>query len=282
MIQGNIFLEPEMRNQGPATGFCAAKLLEKYPDEPFMLIQADVLRTPSASFIDYIGVVEQLVLQNHCLVTGIVKPKHGLVGIDFIIPGDMIESKHGMNVYSLDRWVMREDKNRKELENNHKPVFGHANHYSCTPRILLQMYHDYAKEWYTPLSHMMDAFGTSREEEVVRKEYALMPVGPIEARVANHAMKNGMLVECPFEWIDFGTWDSVEEYFQSIQLESKNLIEVDSQRNFAISDKLVALIGVEDLVVIDTKDALLITKSGKSNKMTEIIQVLKKRNPELL
>lgn len=49
--EGNIFIEPEMRNQGPATGFAAAMLSKKYPDEPFMLVQADVLRRPGEEFL---------------------------------------------------------------------------------------------------------------------------------------------------------------------------------------------------------------------------------------
>jgi len=69
------------------------------------------------------------------------------------------------------------------------------------------------------------------------------------------------VVESNFKWNDVGSFDSLID-----EIDSKETIEVESKNNFYYSDiekKVIVGIGIEDLIVIDTKDALLISKKGK-------------------
>jgi len=82
-----------------------------------------------------------------------------------------------------------------------------------------------------------------------------------------------------FKWNDVGSFDSL-----TVEVPSKEAIEIESENNFYYTDnnkKVIASIGVEDLVVIDTRDALLITKKGKSQKVKDIVNHLKKVNKEI-
>jgi len=88
------------------------------------------------------------------------------------------------------------------------------------------------------------------------------------------------VVASNFEWNDVGSFDSLVN-----EIKSKEAIEIDSKNNFYYSDnenKVIATIGLEDYVVIDTKDALLITKKGKTQEVKEIVNRLKKENKELI
>jgi len=87
------------------------------------------------------------------------------------------------------------------------------------------------------------------------------------------------VVESNFEWNDVGSFDSLIS-----EIDSKEAIEIESKNNFYYKDddkKVIASIGVEDLIVIDTKDALLITKKRKTQKVKDIVNILKKENKEL-
>lgn len=282
IIPDHLFIEPEMRNQGPATGFCAAKLYTLFPDEAFMLVQADVLRKPTEAFIHFIRYVEKLVLENHTLVTGLVRPKQGIEGIDFMIAGQKVSSAQEMNVYHLDKWVMRNDPDRKKYQDS-SSIFAHANHYAWTPRLMLNAFQEYAPEWYQPLSKMREAFDTNDEEAVTKREYARMPAGPIEERVTNRIMDKGLVVECPFEWLDLGTWDSLEAYRKETGADSPcPVISVDSTNTFVMAQKTVVIVGVDDLQVIDSKDALLITGKNRSREIGTVLSILQDNHPELL
>jgi len=88
------------------------------------------------------------------------------------------------------------------------------------------------------------------------------------------------VVESEFEWNDVGSFDSLIN-----EINSKKAIEIDSKNNFYYSDdnkKIITSIGVEDLIVIDTKDALLIAKKGQTQKVKNIVNILKKENKELI
>lgn len=276
LIQENIFIEPEMRNQGPATGFAAAMLFKRFPDEPFMLIQADVLRNPKEKFIEMIEKFDELIKRDKKLVTGGIRPKRGIAGIDFMVPGEKIEIGGEINVFKMEKLVMRDDPERNEDEIEAGRVFGHANHYAWTPRLMLEAFKRRAPEWYEPLMNIVNGGD-------VAIEYAKMPKDPIEVRVTKYEMTDGYIVECPFEWFDFGTWESVEEYFRlnNLILDEK-IIEIEGKNNFALSDKVVAIVGLNDIQVIETDDAILVVKRDQSGKVGQVVDFLKTKNTNLL
>jgi len=87
------------------------------------------------------------------------------------------------------------------------------------------------------------------------------------------------VVKSEFDWNDVGSFDSLSE-----EIESKEAIEIESEDNFYYtdSDKVIATIGLKDYIIVDTKDALLISKKGESQKVREIVKRLKKEKQELL
>ena len=87
------------------------------------------------------------------------------------------------------------------------------------------------------------------------------------------------LIPGEFTWNDVGSFDSLID-----EINETEAIETESKNNFYYSDtkKVIASIGLEDFIVIDTKDALLITKRGKTQKVKEIVNILKEENPEVI
>ncbi len=276
IINENIFIEPEMRNQGPATGFCAAMLFKKFPDEPFMLVQADVLRNPDEKFLEMIEKFDELIRKEGKLITGGIRPKRGIAGIDFMIPGEKIEGTGDLNVFKMKKLVMRDDPERDEGAVEGGTVFGHANHYAWTPRLMLEAFKRRAPEWYEPLMNIINGAD-------IATEYAKMPKDPIEVRVTKYEMDDGIVVECPFEWVDLGTWESLEEYLRKKEIYNpKNVFEVGGKDNFVLSEKFVAVVGLDDVQIIETKDAILVVKKDQSGKVGEVVDFLKTKNLDLV
>lgn len=89
------------------------------------------------------------------------------------------------------------------------------------------------------------------------------------------------MVPIDVEWSDLGSFDA---YFDMLQYENNNTITgniaIDSRDNFIYSgkDKIVATIGIDDLIVVDSMDTLLICKKGQSQKVKDIVEALKNRN----
>ncbi len=88
-------------------------------------------------------------------------------------------------------------------------------------------------------------------------------------------------ISCDIGWNDVGSWDSIASLLDGVQ---EDKIEVKASNNFVhgLSDKTYAFLGVNDIITVDTKDALLIAKKGSTQEIKEIIDILKLKNPTLL
>ncbi|MFH1601812.1 MAG: sugar phosphate nucleotidyltransferase [Candidatus Shapirobacteria bacterium] len=279
----NYFIEPEMRNHGPATGFAAAKLFKISPDEPFILIQADLLREPEAAYLQTLGQIERVIKRSGKLVTGGERPKYAVMGIDYLEIGRRAKVAGKAKFFQIKKWIWRDTKEKVKSYFDQRSVLAHWNHFSWTPRLTLEAYTKIKPDWGKPLVKMIAAFGTEKEERVIKREYGKMPSGPVE-EVSGHLAEKMYVAELPFSCTDFGTWESVDRYYQKSKRKSKdgNILEINSQNCFVRKEKgkFTALIGVNNLAVVDTPDALLICKKEQSGKVGEVVDFLfeKKKN----
>lgn len=271
----NIFIEPEMKNHGPATGFAAAKLYQVDPDEPFMLVQVDDIRIPEEKFFEVMDVCDRLARETTKYITGGQRPEFAITGNDWLIKGERVSKLDESGVFDVKEFLWRGDgenaKIKAEEYFNQGLALLHMNHTCMTPRNFLEMYKKYRIDWYTPL--MAIAEGGNEEYE-----YSKMAKGPIEdVTQLVYAAGEALVVELPFRWIDIGTWESADKYLKEENLYIDNSISIDAKNNFIkVSEgKKVALIGVDNLVVIDTDDALLICKKDQSGRVGEVVSKLK-------
>lgn len=281
IIRENVFIEPEMRNQGPATGFAAAQLIKRgFGDEAFMLVQADVLRKPEEMFIKMMETAGSLAQISKEYITGGIVPENIVRGVDYLVKGELVKEENGVKVYRVADYIDRSEEEKIKQYLGTDKLMIHANHTTMTPNNLLEMYKKYRADWYEPLMNIVNG-----GEVVV--EYGKMPKGAIEeVTVKEYTNGGALVVELPFEWIDFGTWQSVAVYLEKMG-EYKNPVgtmEIEASNNFVriSGGKTVALVGVEDLVVIDKGDALMICKRDKTGMVGQVVDRLKEEGREEL
>lgn len=276
--QENYILEPEMRNQGPATGLVAAELFKRgFEDEPFMIIQADVLRDPAESFLQMIEDCGALAKNENKYITGGFRPEYPVMGVDYLVKGKRVSPEGKTGIYDVAKFVWRGSKEQTEDFIKQDNILVHANHTCMTPKNMLEVLKKYKPEWYEPLMNIINGAD-------VKTEYLKMPEGPIED-VTQKVYEAGeaLVVELPFKWMDFGTFESISKYLvdNGIYKEGENIVETESKDNFVLLDdpnKVVALVGVSGLVVVDTGDALLVCKKSESAKVQDALGEIKKRN----
>lgn len=273
ILTENVFIEPEMRNQGPATGFAAASLIKKgFGDEAFMLVQADVMRKPENKFIEMIEVVGGLAETGNDYITGGISPMNIVRGVDYLVKGELVSEEKGVKVFRVADYIDRSEEEKIKQYMGTDKLLIHANHTTMTPNNLMAMYKKYRMDWYEPLMNIVNGGD-------VPSEYAKMPKAGIE-EVTKQVYFDGeaLVAELPFEWIDFGTWESVINYQLKIKNYELKGVEIEAKNNYVRSKKYTALIGVEDLIVVETDDALLICKKDKTGKVGEVVDQLKAEN----
>jgi len=94
--------------------------------------------------------------------------------------------------------------------------------------------------------------------------------------------KKVKLIKSNIQWSDLGSFDSLSTEISS---NTKNIVDIDSDNNFIYAEeenKVIATIGINDFIIVDTKDALLISKKNESQKVKEIVKKLKNSKSDTL
>ena len=280
----NYIVEPDIaKDRGPGEGLAFLRLSISHPDEPFFVVQADCIRDPEEGFLKMMEEAEKLVVANRKMVTGGIKATEPNMGVDYLKLGAGIKGSY--EAFDIEEFLFRR-KNLREtktlVKNFH--VVAHCNHTCWYPDLMLEAYKKYRPDWYEALMRIREAFDKPGENEAIERIYAEMEKGPTED-VTNHVMNNGdaMVILLPYKWTDVGTWGSVYEFFAdgAENYEDGHIISVDTKGSLIKSshpEKLVAVAGIKDLVVVDTDDALLIIPKDQINKIKDLQKILEERN----
>ena len=273
----NYIIEPEMRNQGPATSLIAATLSKKgLSDEPFMLIQVDDLREPKEDFFKVLDVCDKLARSETKYITGGFKPDRIIAGVDYLVKGERVTNESDIGVFKVAQFLWRTEEDKIAEHFKDGSLLVHTNHTCMTPKNFLSMLQKYRPDWYQSAMNVING-------AEINTEYLSMSPGPIEEVTQQvHAAGGSLVVEIHFAWVDIGTWGSLEKYFidNNLYKQEDSVIEIEAKNNFIKSNdtnKTIALIGVNDLVVVDTGDALLICAKDYNGKVGEVVKELKKR-----
>ena len=278
----NYILEPEMRNQGPATGLIAAWLMKAgFTDEPFMVIQVDDLREPTEDYLKMLDVCDRLARSQTKYITGGFKPTYRILGNDYLVKGEQVDSQDGIKTFKVAKFLWRKATDEIDSLMHQDVLLLHANHSCMTPKNFMTMLKTYRIDWFEPLMNIIDGGD-------IRTEYSKMAPGPIEeVTELIYAKGEALVVEIPFTWIDIGTWKSLSEYYteNNFYHPTANLIDLDGKNNFVDitdKDKVVALVGVSGLAVIDTPGGLLVCPLDQSGKVNEVVKIIESRGLKAL
>lgn len=84
-------------------------------------------------------------------------------------------------------------------------------------------------------------------------------------------------IPCKFDWNDVGSWDAIASVLEARQDRSAHVVSAGAERNFVVPvpEKTYAFVGVDDLIVVDTPDALLVSHKDETERVKEIVDQLK-------
>lgn len=279
----NYIIEPDSaKNRGPADGLAVVFTDIKYPGEPFMIVQSDCVRIPENNYLLLIETAEKLVKEHKKFISGGIAVTYPDLGVDYLKLGKKIRSYGSVDVYEAKEFVDRRSNyaETKELIENFN-VVKHSNHNCWYPNMLLESYEKYKPDWYSALMGIKKVLSETNSFDGVGAIYQNMEAGATEI-VTRHLFKDSLILQLNYNWVDIGTWNSLYEYFARKDQVYKegNVIAMDSKSSLIKSDnpeKLIAVFGLKDMVVVDTADTLLIVPKDKTDKIKDIQNELRNK-----
>jgi len=226
---------------------------------------------------------EKLVVSDKKMVTGGIKAAYPIMGIDYIKLGEKLDISSNLQIYRVDSFIPRADdfEKTKELIKDSR-VATHSNHVCWYAELALEAYKNHRQDWHQALMKIRDIIVSGGPQSAIDEIYSTMASGATE-EVTKHIFPDAYIILLPFRWTDIGTWNSLYEFFSKngeVYQDGKNIVALNSKESIvkcANNKKIIAAYGLEDLVVIDTNDALLIIPKSKADKVGDLLKEVKER-----
>lgn len=269
-------LEPVGRNTAPAIALACMAL---DPDDLVLVTTSDHLVKDQAAYEAAVLEAKALAEQNN-LVTFGIKPTYPEVGFGYI-------EANGNDVSSFKE---KPDADTAQSYIDQGNYYWNSGMFCFKAGVFLEELKQYAPEMYQACLDAMPKEGCNNEIRIELDAMKAIPEDSIDYAVMEKSQKV-KVVPCDMGWSDLGSFDALYDEVKQPGLDNAVLsrlddspepICIDSTNNLIVArERQIALVDVEDLLVVDTADAILVSKKGSSQKVKSVVAQIKKQAPEL-
>ena len=282
-----IIQEPVARNTAPACGLAAFLIERQNPDAVLGVFPSDHVIADEPRFLKALQKGINIAASgDHMVVLGI-EPTRPETGYGYIETGDFARDGSALHVR---RFTEKPNLNRAQEFVSAGNYYWNSGMFLWSARTLANAVREHLPETAPLLESIAGAYGTPDFEHVFRELYSKcenisVDYAVLEPRSAKgEHLSNLFCLPAEFSWNDLGSWASLYEYQIETRLrgdgdgnvaETEGHTSLDAANNYVYSPrKFVALVGVENLVIVDTEDALLIAHRDHSQDVGKIVKEL--------
>ena len=276
----NILIEPVGRNTAPCIGLAAMHIRKKEPDAVMCVLPADHLIPDTEPFLASLIAARDMAGRRACLVTIGVRPRWAETGYGYMERGKEADTVGSTKVYHVKSFREKPDRATAESFLKGGKFFWNSGIFVWKVSTLLDAIQHLLPDLYEGLRAIDESIGTTREAEVLSEVYRTIEPVSIDYGVMEKT-PDVVMLEGDFGWNDIGSWDAL---WDVLEKDGKgNVARGKVLRSGATNclvhspDKMVALVGVEDLLVVETDDALLICRRGASQDVRKVVEHLEKK-----
>lgn len=275
----NIIIEPEGKNTAACIGLAALHIQHRVRDDVMVVLPADHAIADTGKYLDLIKAAAQTAAAEKTLVTIGIKPTSPHTGYGYIEKGLLFKKIKNESVFRVRS--IREKPDFQTASNflQSGNFYWNSGMFIWRTSVILQEIARWLPELHKGLIIIDKALNSPKESSTVARVYKTLDSISIDYGVMEKADKVYILPG-DFGWSDVGSWDSLWEIsFKDIRgnvtlNESRAIIENSEGSLVYNPGKLTALVGVKDLIIVETKDALLICKKGCSQDVKKIVDRL--------
>jgi mannose-1-phosphate guanylyltransferase/mannose-6-phosphate isomerase len=247
-------------------------LLERDAEAVMILQPADHVIRHKAAFGSSVRRALRIAAKCDCLVTIGLKPTHPATGLGYIEAGDRLRG----GALRVERFVEKPDLARARRFHASGRHYWNLAMFAWRADVFLEELKRYGRRHFDGLRRVMAARRAGDDARAERL-YSRLPVDAVDYTVMEKSDRL-QLVPAGFQWLDVGSWEELAKLLPKDRLD--NVVEgdavlIDTTSSLILApDRLVAAIGVKDLVVIDTPDALLICSRSRSQDVKRLVEEL--------
>ncbi len=261
----NILFEPSGKNTAPAIAWAASLIFKQDPDAVMAVLPSDHLIANKANYLKVLDQAVRLAEKDYLVTLGIV-PTRPETGYGYI------KGRKNGAMYEVERFVEKPSLPKAQEYLKTKKYFWNSGMFIWKAGVILNEFKAYLPETYK-------AFSAAPSQKAVEKFWNGLQSISIDYGIMEKAKRVAVVPAAGIGWSDVGSWEALWE----VSAKDKNgnafkgEVVADGTRNtLAVADKrLVALVGLDDIVVVDTPDAVLVCRKSASQSVKNIVEALK-------
>lgn len=282
-VRENIIVEPERKETGPAHALGAYIIAQKDPDAVIMTEAADRLVNPVHTYLKVLKAAAEVAYTEKVLIALGVKPRYPHTGLGHIKRGKKLLTIRDVDFYKLDKFVEKPELSLAKKYTESGDYYWNAGEFVWRADSLLVEVKKHAPKIFENL----EKISGNITKESIGKAYKDMPKIAIDYAVAEKS-DNFYVVQGDFGWTDIGDWKEVWENLEKDENgnviingeeDGGEVINIDTSDALIHTDgRLIAIVDVDNLIIVDTKEALLVTTKSRAQSVKKIVEKLKEEN----
>ena len=273
----NILAEPMAKNTAPCIGLACAVIRKKYQDAMMLVLPSDHLIRYEPMYIDTLKQAISVAEQDNTLVTIGITPTYAETGYGYInFSRDTQENR--MCVYKVNRFVEKPDIDTAKKYLASGDYLWNSGMFVWKVSSIMNDFARFLPETYEGLERIEESVGQDNFEQVLRTEFEKFKSESIDFGIMEKS-DSIYVVSGSFGWDDVGSWLALERINTTNEYGSYvkgDVITINTKRSIVSGGKrLIAMVGVEDMIVVDTDDTILICAKDSAQDIKKVIENLK-------
>ena len=272
----HILAEPAARNTAACIGYAAMEIIKKYGDGIMTIFPSDHFIRDQKAFEEVLKYACNVADSEDCLVTLGIEPTFACTGYGYI----RYDRGEGG---SLSASKVLEFKEKPDSETAKKYVESgdyawNSGMFVWKASVILKQMKELLPEVYECIEKIGDAMGRPDEKAVIKEIYPRIPSISIDYGIMEKA-SDVRVISADMGWSDVGSWDNLGEIYEEDEkgnVFAGDHLDIDTSGCITYSEKrLITTIGVSDLIIVETEDAILVCDKNRAQDVKLAVERLK-------
>lgn len=280
LSKDNIIAEPEKKDVGPAIALVMGIFSRLFKGEPIAIVWSDHLVKRVKKFKQILRASGKYIKRNPNKIVFIGhKPRYPSVNLGYIRLGKKEKIINGLSLFQFEGFKYKPDKKTAERFFKSGQYAWNLGYFVTTPDFIYQAFSRLAPIIYKNTEKIVSRLGKSDYKKRLKKEYGKVEsISFDNAILENLDRKDALVVVEDIGWSDIGAWEALKEALEDHPYENviRGKVYLEHVRDSLIYNyedkKLIVGIDLDEVLVVNTKDALLIAKKGSVPKIKKIVE----------
>ena len=279
----NILLEPVGRNTAACIGLAALLVQHRDPSAVMVVLPADHLITDEELFLSALRAAVAVARKEPALITLGIRPASPETGYGYIEAGEQVDKVQEHEFYRVISFYEKPDPERARQYLEKGNFFWNSGMFVWQAEVILAAMKSCLPGLYADLHKLKPFLDTDELDREINRIYPDLESISIDYGVMEKA-DNVLMIPADFGWNDLGSWASMAQIWPKDDQGNAHqgeIMTMESRGNVVFcEEKLCVLLGVDDLIVVDTEEALLVCPVNRAQDIGRILDLMKQRGME--